>query len=112
MSVDIRRQGGVGQSVRRVDGVPKVKGEFEYASDLRRDGMLWGATMRSPHPHARIVSLDVSAAAAEPGVYAVLTAADVPGKKTFGLDVQDQPVLASDGVRYAGEAIAIVAAED
>src|ERR1700736_564239 len=112
MSVNIRRQGGVGQSVRRVDGVPKVKGEFEYASDLRRDGMLWGATLRSPHPHARIVSIDTSAAVEAPGVHAVLTHADVPGKKTFGLDVQDQPVLAIDVVRYAGEAVAIVAAED
>jgi xanthine dehydrogenase D subunit len=112
MSVDIRRQGGVGQSVRRVDGVPKVKGEFEYASDLRRDGMLWGATLRSPHPHARIVSIDTSAALKAPGVRAVLTHADVPGKKTFGLDVQDQPVLAIDVVRYAGEAVAVVAAED
>jgi len=112
MSVDIRRQGGVGQSVRRVDGVPKVKGEFEYASDLRRDGMLWGATLRSPHPHAQIVSIDTTAALTAPGVCAVLTHADVPGKKTFGLDVQDQPVLAADVVRYAGEAVAIVAAED
>jgi CO/xanthine dehydrogenase Mo-binding subunit len=112
MSVDVRRQGGVGQSVRRVDGVPKVKGEFEYASDLRRDGMLWGATLRSPHPHARIVSIDTSAAVYAPGVRAVLTHADVPGKKTFGLDVQDQPVLAVDVLRYAGEAVAIVAAED
>ena len=112
MSVEIRRQGGVGESVRRVDGVPKVKGAFEYASDLRRDGMLWGATLRSPHPHARIVSIDTSAAVAAPGVYAVLTHSDVPGKKTFGLDVQDQPVLAMDVVRYAGEAVAIVAAED
>ncbi|TME82032.1 MAG: xanthine dehydrogenase subunit D [Chloroflexi bacterium] len=112
MSVDIRRQGGVGQSVRRVDGVPKVKGEFEYASDLRRDGMLWGATLRSPHPHARIVSIDTTAALEAPGVVAVLTHTDVPGKKTFGLDVQDQPVLAADLVRYAGEAVAVVAAED
>jgi CO/xanthine dehydrogenase Mo-binding subunit len=112
MSVNIRRQGGVGQSVRRVDGVPKVRGEFEYASDLRRDGMLWGATLRSPHPHARIVSIDVSAALKTPGVSAVLTHVDVPGKKTFGLDVQDQPVLAIDVVRYAGEAVAILAAED
>ena len=112
MSVNIRRQGGVGQSVRRVDGVPKVKGEFEYASDLRRDGMLWGATLRSPHPHARIVSIDTSAAVEAPGVHAVLTHVDVPGKKTFGLDVQDQPVLAMDVVRYAGEAVAIVAAGD
>ena len=112
MSVEIRRQGGVGESVRRVDGVPKVKGQFEYASDLHRDGMLWGATLRSPHPHARIVSIDTSAATQAPGVSAVLTHADVPGKKTFGLDVQDQPVLAMDLVRYAGEPVAIVAAED
>ncbi|HEV2013522.1 MAG TPA: molybdopterin cofactor-binding domain-containing protein [Candidatus Dormibacteraeota bacterium] len=112
MSVEIRRKGGVGESVRRVDGVPKVKGEFEYASDLRRDGMLWGATLRSPHPFARIVSIDTSAAVDATGVFAVLTHADVPGKKTFGLDVQDQPVLAIDLVRYAGEPVAIVAAED
>ena len=112
MSIDIRRKGGVGESVRRVDGVPKVRGEFEYASDLRRDGMLHGATLRSPHPHARIVSIDIAAAIAAPGVRAVLTHADVPGKKTFGLDVQDQPVLAIDVVRYAGEPVAIVAAED
>jgi CO/xanthine dehydrogenase Mo-binding subunit len=112
MSVNIRRQGGVGESVRRVDGIPKVKGEFEYASDLHRDGMLFGATLRSPHPHAQILSIDISAAAAAPGVSAVLTHADVPGKPTFGLDVQDQPVLASDVVRYAGEAVAIVAADD
>ena len=112
MSVEIRRKGGVGESVKRVDGIPKVKGEFEYASDLHRDGMLYGATLRSPHPYARIVSLDVSAAAAMPGVHAALTHLDVPGKKTFGLDVQDQPVLAIDVVRYAGEPVAIVAAED
>jgi CO/xanthine dehydrogenase Mo-binding subunit len=112
LSVNIRRQGGVGESVRRVDGIPKVKGEFEYASDLHRDGMLWGATLRSPHPHAQIISIDISAAAQTPGVVAVLTHADVPGKKTFGLDVQDQPVLARDVVRYAGEAVAIIAAED
>jgi CO/xanthine dehydrogenase Mo-binding subunit len=112
MNVEIRRKGGIGESVRRIDGVPKVMGEFEYASDLHRDGMLWGATLRSPHPYARIVGIDVSEAAATPGVHAVLTQKDVPGKKTFGLDVQDQPVLAIDVVRYAGEPVAIVAAED
>src|ERR1700736_1922656 len=112
MSIDTRRKGGVGESVRRVDGVPKVKGDFEYASALRRDGMLYGATLRSPHPHARIVSIDTGAAQAAPGVRAVLTQADLPGKKTFGLDVQDQPVLAIEVVRYAGEPAAIVAAED
>ena len=112
MGIDIRRKGGIGESVKRVDGIPKVKGQFEYASDLHRDGMLWGATLRSPHPHAEIVSIDTSAAADAPGVRAVLTHTDVPGVKTFGLDVQDQPVLAMDVVRYEGEAVAIVAAEN
>jgi CO/xanthine dehydrogenase Mo-binding subunit len=111
MTVEIRSGGGVGQSVRRIDGIPKVKGQFEYASDLHREGMLFGATLRSPHPHARIVSLDTTSAQAMPGVHAVLTHADVKGKKFFGLDVQDQPVLAIDVVRYAGEPVAIVAAE-
>src|SRR2546422_11457458 len=92
MSVEIRRKGGIGESVRRVDGVPKGKGEFEYASDLRRDGMLWGATLRSPHPHARIVSIDTTAALAAPPAFAVLTHAAVPGKKTCGPGAPDQPV--------------------
>jgi CO/xanthine dehydrogenase Mo-binding subunit len=104
-------RGGIGQSVRRVDGVPKVKGEFEYASDLRRDGMLWGETLRSPHPYARITAIDIRAALESPGVRAALLAADVPGKKTYGLDAQDQPVLAWDVVRFAGEPVAVVAAE-
>jgi CO/xanthine dehydrogenase Mo-binding subunit len=73
--------------------------------------MLWGQTVRSPHPHARIRSIDIAEAVASPGVHAVLTAEDVPGKKTFGLEFDDQPVLASDRVRYVGEPVAIVAAE-
>ncbi len=111
MSVDLRVRGGVGESIRRVDGLPKVLGEFEYASDLHRDGMLWGETLRSPHPHARIRSIDIAAAESSPGVRAVILSVDVPGKKTFGLDVQDQPVLAFEKVRYMGEAVAVVAAE-
>ena len=111
MSVDVRVRGGVGESVRRIDGQPKVLGEFEYASDLHRDNMLWGETLRSPHPHALIRSIDVSGAESSPGVRAVILGRDVPGKKTFGLDVQDQPVLAFEKVRYMGEAVAVVAAE-
>jgi xanthine dehydrogenase D subunit len=103
-------RGGVGERVRRVDGVPKVTGAFAYASDLWADRMLWGATVRSPHPHARIRGIDPRAAAAMPGVHAVLTAADLPGKRTFGLNFDDQPVLASEVVRYHGEPVALVAA--
>jgi len=102
---------GVGESVRRPDGTPKVKGEFAYSSDLWAPFMLWGATVRSPHPHARIRRIDVSKALALRGVHAVLTHEDVPGRKLYGLEVADQPVLAGDIVRYQGEAVAIVAAD-
>src|ERR687891_1857394 len=103
--------GRVGESVRRVDAIPKVTGEFAYASDLFAAGMLWGHTVRSPHAHARIVEVDISQALAMPGVHAVLTHADVPGEKTYGLEFPDQPVLAIDRVRYFGEPVAVVAAD-
>ena len=63
--------GGVGTSPTRPDGALKVRGEFAYSSDLWAEEMLWGATLRSPHPYARIRSIDVSAARAMPGVAAV-----------------------------------------
>ena len=101
----------VGESVRRPDGVPKVRGTFAYSSDLQAEGMLWGATVRSPHPYARIVDIDVSEARAMPGVVAVLTHHDLRGKNVYGLEIEDQPVLASNHVRYWGEAVALVAAD-
>jgi xanthine dehydrogenase D subunit len=104
--------GGVGESTLRPDGVPKLTGEFQYASDLWADQMLWGATTRSPHPRARVVSIDVAPAVAIGGVHAVLTADDVPGRAVFGLEHPDQPVLAGDTVAYWGEPVAVVAAED
>jgi CO/xanthine dehydrogenase Mo-binding subunit len=104
--------GTVGQSPTRPDGVPKLLGEFEFAQDLRAEGMLWAATVRSPHPRARIVSIDVAPALAVGGVHACLTADDVPGRATFGLEHPDQPVLAGDEVRFWGEPVAVVAAED
>ena len=103
--------GKVGELVARIDAPPKVKGEFAYASDLIAPGMLWGHTLRSPHAHARIVSIDISQAVSMPGVHAVLTHEDVPGQKTYGLEFPDQPVLAIDRVLYYGEPVALVAAE-
>ena len=102
--------GRIGERLLRHDAVPKVTGEFEYASDLSAPGC-WGDTLRSPHAHARIVSVDFSAALALPGIQAVLTHADVPGGKHYGLEFADQPVLAIDRVRYVGEPVAVVAAE-
>ena len=103
--------GKVGEHTERADGVSKVKGEFEYSSDLWMDGMLWGATLRSPHPHAKIWSIDTAEAEEMPGVHAILTHDDVPGRKVYGMEVPDQPVLAWERVRYQGEAVAIVAAD-
>jgi CO/xanthine dehydrogenase Mo-binding subunit len=103
--------GRIGEVVPRADGVPKVTGEFAYSSDLQAAGMLWGHTLRSPHSHARIVHIDISAALGQSGVHAVLTHEDVPGAKLYGLEFQDQPVLAADRVRYYGEPVALVAAE-
>ena len=106
------RRGRAVPATRRADAVPKVTGEFAYSSDLHAAGMLWGHTVRSSHAHARIVGIDTSQALALPGVHAVLTHEDVPGQKTYGLEFRDQPVLASDRVRYFGEPVAIVAAEE
>jgi len=102
---------GVGASVLRPDGTLKVTGEFAFSSDLWMDGMLWGATLRSPHSRARIRAVNIAGALRLPGVAAVLTHDDVPGRKTFGLDAADQPVLAADEVRYQGEPVVIVAAD-
>ncbi|MFI5781929.1 molybdopterin cofactor-binding domain-containing protein [Nocardia sp. NPDC051570] len=105
-------KGGIGESPLRPDGTLKVKGEFAYSSDLWMDGMLWGTTLRSPHPRARILGMDITAAVAMDGVHAVLTHEDVPGRKVYGLDhTWDQPVLAIGEVRHQGEPIALVAAD-
>jgi xanthine dehydrogenase D subunit len=110
-STETRTSGRIGDSPLRPDGTLKVTGEFAYASDLWHDQMVWGVTLRSPHPHARIASIDITAALAVPGVWAVLTAADVPGENSVGLEHQDTPVLAGEIVRYQGEPVALVAAD-
>ena len=105
------RRDVLGVSALRPDGVAKVSGSFEFSSDLHAENMLWGATLRSPHPYARIVNIDLSEAYKILGVEAIITADDVPGKKTYGLISSDQPVFASDFVRYVGEPVAAVAAD-
>ena len=102
----------LGESPIRPDAGPKVSGSYSFASDLTADGTVWGATLRSPHPHARIRSIDISLALSIDGVRAVITADDVQGRNAYGLVDADQPVFAADVVRFVGEPIAAVAADD
>jgi len=97
--------------VERTDARAKLRGEHRFPSDERPDGALWVLPLRAPYPHARLTGVDASAARAVEGVVAVLTAADVPGVNRFGLVVADQPVLCDEVVRYAGDVVAVVAAE-
>lgn len=102
---------GVGASRIRPDSSAKVRGEYEFAPDVAETGMLWGFTLRSPHPFARINSVDLQPAKEMPGVHAVLGGWDVPDNR-YGVVERDAPVLADEYVRYEGEPVAIVAADD
>jgi CO/xanthine dehydrogenase Mo-binding subunit/aerobic-type carbon monoxide dehydrogenase small subunit (CoxS/CutS family) len=102
----------IGRNVRRIDAPSKVSGRLKYAGDMIMPGMLHVQVKRSPHAHARIVSIDTSAAERMDGVEGVITSADVPGEDGFGVFVNDQPIMARGKVRYVGEAVAAVAAVD
>jgi CO/xanthine dehydrogenase Mo-binding subunit/CO/xanthine dehydrogenase FAD-binding subunit len=101
----------VGKDVPRNDAVSKVTGSAQYVADIHLPGMLHAAVLRSPHPHARILSIDTSAAAAMPGVKAVATGADTARRK-WGAFRPDLYPLAIDKVRYVGDEVAAVAAVD
>jgi xanthine dehydrogenase molybdenum-binding subunit len=102
----------ISSSIRQNDVLEKVLGTTRYSQDFWMEGMLYGGVLRSPHPAARIVSIRCEEAERLPGVYAVMTALDIPGQKYYGgPTVLDHPVLASDNVLYSGQAIALVAAE-
>src|SRR5919198_4738730 len=94
----------------RVDGELKVSGQLMYADDLALSGLLHVAVVRSPYPHARIVSVNTEEARKIPGVHLVLTGADVASIR-FGRAVRDVPILAVEKVRFAGEMVVAVAAE-
>ena len=100
----------IGTSVSRIEGPEKVAGGTRFAADVILPGMLWGRILRSPHPHARVRSIDASAAWRVPGVEAVVTGQDNPGLY-MGKVLRDLPVLCWDRVRYIGDRVAAVAAE-
>jgi CO/xanthine dehydrogenase Mo-binding subunit len=100
----------VGRAVPHIEGRAKVTGEAPYSADIMLPGMLWGKCLRSPLPHARVVSIDTSEAKQLPGIHAVITAADLPDI-LLGRFLLDCPVLARDRVRFIGEKVVAVAAE-
>jgi 4-hydroxybenzoyl-CoA reductase subunit alpha len=103
----------IGQSRPKIDAWAKVTGETKYADDLVLPRMAYGKLLRSPHPHARIVRIDTTRAAALPGVYAVITGHDLPRVKFGILPVsQDEEALCTDKVRMVGDPVAAVAAVD
>jgi CO/xanthine dehydrogenase Mo-binding subunit len=106
----------VGARLPRYDGVGHVTGRTRFVDDVRIAGTLWAKALRSPHPHAGIKRLDTSKAEKLPGVHAVITHKDVPRNVYGHLEAlgvpADEPLLAEDDVRYKGQPIAVVAAED
>jgi nicotinate dehydrogenase large molybdopterin subunit len=107
----LNRESGKDKWMIRPDGKEKLTGRLSYLTDLNLPGMLYGRVLRSSYPHALLLSVDTSRAAALPGVHAVLTAEDVPGLNLFGIAKPDQPVFCKGRVRHIGDAIAAVAAE-
>ena len=103
----------IGDSMLRTDSIPKVTGAARYVEDIALPEMLHGGVLRSPHHHARLMSLDVESATHIPGVVAVLTADDIAGENGLGDYSQEEPVLCPVGatVRMVGAPIALVAAE-
>ncbi len=110
----------IGESHPRLGGERLVAGAGRFVDDVRVPGMLHAAVLRSPHAHARLVSIDADDARALPGVHAVLTAADVPASAIIpnrvgapaGTERYLQPAIARDVVRYVGEPVALVVADD
>ena len=101
----------IGASLPRPDALGKVTGATQYPADLVKPGMLHLQVVFAHRPHARIRAIDTSAALNSPGVVAILTASDVP-YNAFGLIDADQPVLCNDVVRFEGDKVALVVAEN
>ena len=101
----------IGQPVGRAEGPEKVTGVAVYPADINLPGTLVGKCLRSPYAYARILSVDAAAARRVPGVHAVLTGADLPDM-LVGRFLRDMPILARDVVRFMGQKVAAVAAED
>ena len=101
----------IGKTETRKDAWAKASGKALYTADIPVEGLSSGLILRSPHHHARILDIDISAGLKMPGIQAVLTSQDIPGDKMFGPLVPDQPSLAADVVRHLGEPVVLIIAE-
>ena len=101
----------IGAAVGRVEGADKVSGQATYGADVHFPDALWGKILRSPYPHARIKNIDTAKAWKVEGVKAIVTGKDEP-EHYQGKSIRDIPVLCWDKVRYVGDKVAAVAAED
>ncbi|WP_235978391.1 xanthine dehydrogenase family protein molybdopterin-binding subunit [Streptomyces lycii] len=107
------RPAAFGQAAPRKDARLKVTGAARYTTDVALPGMLHAKVLRSPHPHARLLTVDATRARQLPGVHAVITRDDLGGlDAVFGYFIKDQPIVATDKVRHIGDPVAAVAAED
>ncbi len=101
----------VGRSIPMLDGAARVTGMLDYMVNLRLPGMLIGRIVRSQSPHAKLLRIGIERAAQLPGVVEILTGSELEPGLTYGASIKDQPLLASDRVRYVGEPVALIAAE-
>jgi carbon-monoxide dehydrogenase large subunit len=108
VTLEVQEKRLLDQAVPRIDAPEKVTGSAIFTSDLELPNMLYAAVLKSPHPHAKIISIDTSRAEQLPGVRAVVTGRDMPS--LFGEMIRDRPVIAMDYVRFVGEPVAAVAA--
>ena len=106
-----KTQSIIGANVSRVEGVDKVSGQAIYGADVHFSDTLWAKILRSPYPHARIKNIDASKAWQVPGVKAIVSGKDEPNHYQ-GKSIRDIPVMCWDKVRYVGDKVAAVAAED
>ena len=100
----------IGKPLRKIDAMAKCAGETVFADDLNLPRMTYAKLLRSPHPHARVLSINATQALKLEGVFAVITGEDLPEKFGIMPSTQDEETLAVDKVRYAGDPVAAVAA--
>jgi CO/xanthine dehydrogenase Mo-binding subunit/aerobic-type carbon monoxide dehydrogenase small subunit (CoxS/CutS family) len=93
------------------EAIARATGRTPYADDIRLEGMLYGKVLWSEHPHAKILDIDTARASSMPGVQAIITAADLPGRNIRGVVIKDEPAIAQDKVRYIGDSLAAVFAD-